>query len=356
MHTNNDDEISRAHNTNNDYTDSEAYNLLYGNNTEKIEKEDLLNELREDTKPSKAKIIIPSVVAILVIAIAVALLLSGKLSDLFIKDETTSYLPDNYSYSEQTYSTETSELFVKIVFDANGGTADFYERDGSIGDTYGTLPNATREGYEFLGWFTEKEGGEQISSYSIINESNPVLYAQWEEVTTTSVTTTVKVTTTSKTTTTTTTIRPAMEAGTNTPGPKRTNVVLAKTSDIVVYQPEGSSRLIFPENENYYRQEGAAIDSNNGGFSSIVYKEFWGDGGYSAAYFAELEAADYDNCSVYDKDINGLKFSCLDYYDQTLGYCTKLYYVSDGHLIIITGSSHSKEYLLSMFEACIMRA
>ena len=33
-----------------------------------------------------------------------------------------------------------------------------------FGDTYGELPEPTREGYEFDGWYTEKDGGELVEA------------------------------------------------------------------------------------------------------------------------------------------------------------------------------------------------
>ena len=45
---------------------------------------------------------------------------------------------------------------------------------------YGELPNATREGHTFLGWFTENEGGEHIKSGSkVTNLNDHTLYAHW---------------------------------------------------------------------------------------------------------------------------------------------------------------------------------
>lgn len=49
---------------------------------------------------------------------------------------------------------------------------------------YETLPDATtvtREGYEFLGWFTKIEGGENITATSqITNKSSHSIFAQWK--------------------------------------------------------------------------------------------------------------------------------------------------------------------------------
>ena len=40
--------------------------------------------------------------------------------------------------------------------------------------------NPTKTGYRFLGWYTEKTGGERITSYN--DQEDITLYAQWEKV------------------------------------------------------------------------------------------------------------------------------------------------------------------------------
>lgn len=79
----------------------------------------------------------------------------------------------------------TIEKF-SVVFDANGGV--FEENDKFVieewnNSYYDTLKNPTREGYKFLGYFTEKTGGtkfELILAESGI-DSDMTFYARWEE-------------------------------------------------------------------------------------------------------------------------------------------------------------------------------
>ena len=48
------------------------------------------------------------------------------------------------------------------------------------GSIYGVLPTAIREGYEFLGWYTEPEGGTKINENDTVTlESSQTLYAHW---------------------------------------------------------------------------------------------------------------------------------------------------------------------------------
>lgn len=68
-----------------------------------------------------------------------------------------------------------------LHFDANGGTCEVASKKVYYNKVYGELPTPTKEGHTFLGWFTEKEVGEQrISSdiYTIAGDST--LYAHWK--------------------------------------------------------------------------------------------------------------------------------------------------------------------------------
>ena len=68
-----------------------------------------------------------------------------------------------------------------VTFNANGGTTPTASKSVTYGSTYGTLPTPTRSGYAFLGWFTEQEGGTQITSASTVSITEAqTLYAHWE--------------------------------------------------------------------------------------------------------------------------------------------------------------------------------
>lgn len=66
----------------------------------------------------------------------------------------------------------------QITFDANGGTpatqTQRVNEDGQVGD----LPTATRDGYTFVGWFTDPTGGTQITS-TTVPTSATTYYAHW---------------------------------------------------------------------------------------------------------------------------------------------------------------------------------
>lgn len=70
-----------------------------------------------------------------------------------------------------------------ITLNANGGRISPYHNELILknGATYGTLPEPIREGYTFLGWYTESEGGTRVKSTTKFTGSDDrVLYAHWE--------------------------------------------------------------------------------------------------------------------------------------------------------------------------------
>lgn len=75
-----------------------------------------------------------------------------------------------------------------IFLDATGGTIYGQGSVGSkqieYGESYGEIPRPTRSGYEFVGWYTKKNGkGKKIESTSIFNSKENIhLYAYWKKV------------------------------------------------------------------------------------------------------------------------------------------------------------------------------
>lgn len=74
-----------------------------------------------------------------------------------------------------------SQGVVCLTLDANGGEVDVADVIAYCGNPVGTLPVPTRDYYTFLGWYTEAEGGEQVTADTVV--TSPVdmtLYAHWE--------------------------------------------------------------------------------------------------------------------------------------------------------------------------------
>ena len=63
---------------------------------------------------------------------------------------------------------------------ANGGTCETETSAVEQNTAVGTLPEATRDGYTFDGWFTQAIGGEQITAETVISD-NITFYAQFTE-------------------------------------------------------------------------------------------------------------------------------------------------------------------------------
>ena len=71
-----------------------------------------------------------------------------------------------------------------VTFDPNGGTLAKADKTRSLmtGDTYGTLPVPSYEGYDFAGWYTEQNGGTKIESDTTVTVAGTqTLYAHWTE-------------------------------------------------------------------------------------------------------------------------------------------------------------------------------
>lgn len=64
-----------------------------------------------------------------------------------------------------------------VTFDSNGGS-NVNSRDIIYGNAIGTLPNSEKAGHTFLGWFTERTGGEKISE-TTKPLGEKTYYAQW---------------------------------------------------------------------------------------------------------------------------------------------------------------------------------
>ena len=77
------------------------------------------------------------------------------------------------------YAVWTAQSYT-VTFDANGGSTTTASKEVTYGSMYGTLPDATRTGYDFVGWYTEKEDGTAIIADNTVNiTGDTILYAHW---------------------------------------------------------------------------------------------------------------------------------------------------------------------------------
>lgn len=74
---------------------------------------------------------------------------------------------------------ETATYYT-VSFNANGGSCSSSTKSVTKSGVYGTLPTPSRTGYDFIGWYTAKEGGTLITDSSQVSiTSNQTLYAHW---------------------------------------------------------------------------------------------------------------------------------------------------------------------------------
>ncbi len=85
------------------------------------------------------------------------------------------------SHGDREYTAHWNINRYTATFNVNGGTAaDYTIINGDYGVAFGTLPVTSRTGYNFLGWFTEQNGGTEISASTTMPAENHTYYAHWE--------------------------------------------------------------------------------------------------------------------------------------------------------------------------------
>ncbi|MBR4529697.1 MAG: InlB B-repeat-containing protein [Lachnospiraceae bacterium] len=67
-----------------------------------------------------------------------------------------------------------------VTFDPCEGETVTANKEVTYGGTYGALPEATRTGYSFQGWYTAATGGSQVTAQTAVTKAaNHTLYARW---------------------------------------------------------------------------------------------------------------------------------------------------------------------------------
>ncbi len=84
--------------------------------------------------------------------------------------------------AKQTLYAKWKGIESTVSFDANKGSCEEGSRQVFYGENYGNLPVPQRYGYEFLGWYTAKEGGKKLASATDVEEmKSHTVYALWEK-------------------------------------------------------------------------------------------------------------------------------------------------------------------------------
>jgi hypothetical protein len=74
----------------------------------------------------------------------------------------------------------TNESRQTTTFNGNGGTPAGQTNEYAAGQAYGELPEASRTGHSFGGWWTARSGGEQVAATNIVgDEATRTLWAHW---------------------------------------------------------------------------------------------------------------------------------------------------------------------------------
>ena len=96
--------------------------------------------------------------------------------------EVTVYAPgDEYSANADVTLTAFWELsFVVMTYDPNGGSVSEPTKSVQYTTAIGKMLVPVRDGYTFDGWYTEKDGGELVTSDNVVNTLDDfTVYAHW---------------------------------------------------------------------------------------------------------------------------------------------------------------------------------
>lgn len=83
-----------------------------------------------------------------------------------------------------TLTAKWEPVSIQIAFDAQGGTfvnQGEQIRQAAFGSKLGELPQVSREGFDFLGWFDAKTDGAEVTADTVVDFTAPkTVYAHWE--------------------------------------------------------------------------------------------------------------------------------------------------------------------------------
>lgn len=97
----------------------------------------------------------------------------------------------NNLFTSKTVPTEDITLYAKwkpavytVTFKENGGNElDTKTKRVTYSENYGELPTPIRDGYAFLGWYTDIDNGEQVKAEDqVLITSSLTLYAHWRKL------------------------------------------------------------------------------------------------------------------------------------------------------------------------------
>lgn len=69
-----------------------------------------------------------------------------------------------------------------LTFNATSGSCSQASKTVAYGAAYGALPEPTKSGADFAGWYTAKSGGSQVSPSTTMGGGNTTVYAHWSAI------------------------------------------------------------------------------------------------------------------------------------------------------------------------------
>ena len=88
------------------------------------------------------------------------------------------------STGELTFYAKWTANTYTVIFDANGGSVDPTSAV-TVAGKLTSLPIPTYDGYNFLGWYTQKDGGEKVTTDTVF-AMDSTIYAHWSNIPVTS--------------------------------------------------------------------------------------------------------------------------------------------------------------------------
>lgn len=119
------------------------------------------------------------------LVLTIMIIASSVYAEKNIEDLIILVNPIEYDYDgtpkKPTVSIYDNSVIV-ATFNANGGACAISTKAVKNGSLYGTLPNATRPGFTFNGWYDAETGGNRIQSSTVVTRTTShTLYAHWTE-------------------------------------------------------------------------------------------------------------------------------------------------------------------------------
>lgn len=88
-------------------------------------------------------------------------------------------IPTNSTENLNFYAKWTANTYT-VTFDANGGNVS-QTSAVTVAGKLTSLPTPTYDGYDFLGWYTQKDGGDKVTTDTVFTVDSTI-YAHWQNI------------------------------------------------------------------------------------------------------------------------------------------------------------------------------